>query len=122
GGPVNLLREVEAEWTGGRAVAGTNNWVSTGSTNVPPEWTGTITGADPGLSEIDDLGALDPSPASESSPVVDMGLSPPPVFAAHPFARPVDRPGDSPVRGAGRVTRPLVSTIDIGAYEFGSGP
>ncbi len=122
GGPVNLLREVEAEWTGGRAVAGTNNWVSTGSTNVPPEWTGTITGDDPGLSEIDDLGALDPSPAGETSPVVDMGLSPPPVFAGHPFDRPMDRPADSPVRGPGRVTRPVVGSIDIGAYEFGSGP
>lgn len=122
GGAVNLLREAEAEWTGGRAVTGTNNWVSTGSTNVPSEWTGTVTGDDPGLTEIDDLAALDPSPASETSPVVDAGLSPPPVFAGHPFDRPMDRPGDSPVRGVGRVVRPVVGAIDIGAYEFGSGP
>lgn len=31
GGTVNLLREVEAERTSGRAVAGTNNWVPTGA-------------------------------------------------------------------------------------------
>lgn len=122
GGAVNLLREVEAEWTGGRAVAGTNNWVPTGSTNVPPEWTDTLMGGDPGLVEIDDLGALDPAPASESSPVVDTGLSPPPVFAAHPFDRPLNRPPDSPVHGVGRVVRPVVGTIDRGAYEHGSGP
>lgn len=122
GGAVNLLREVEAEWTGGRAVAGTNNWVSSGSTNVPDEWTGTVMGDDPGLIEIDDLSALDPAPASETSPVVDTGLAPPPVFAAHPFDRPLDRPGDSPVHGVGRVVRPVVGPIDRGAYEHGSGP
>ncbi|MCZ7679295.1 MAG: hypothetical protein M5U28_11270 [Sandaracinaceae bacterium] len=85
-------------------------------------WTDTLMGGDPGLVEIDDLGALDPAPASRSSPVVDTGLSPPPVFAAHPFDRPLNRPPDSPVHGVGRVVRPVVGTIDRGAYEHGSGP
>jgi len=120
GGPVNLLREVEAEWTSGRAVAGTNNWVSAGSTNVPPEWTDTLMGDVPGLVGIDDLGALDPSPRA-GSPLIDSGLVPP-VFAAHPFPRPLEVPGASPVHGVGSVVRPTVGTIDRGAYEFGSGP
>lgn len=122
GGPVNMLREVEAEWTSGRAIAGTNNWVPTGSMNVPDEWTGTVTGDAPGLREIDDLDALDLYPASEASPVVDTGLSPPPTFAAHPFDRPNDRPAYSPIHGVGRVDRPVVGVIDRGAYEHGSGP
>lgn len=122
GGAVNLLREVEAEWVSGRHVAGTNNWVSSGSTNVPSEWTGTLEGADPGLLEITDLAALDPSPAGMTSPVVDVGLAPPPVFAGFPFARPLEMPGSSPIHGPGSVARPLVGTIDRGAYEFGSGP
>lgn len=120
GGPVNLLREVEAEWTAGRAIAGTNNWVPTGSTNVPPEWTGTLTGDDPALVEIDDLGALDPAPL-EGSPVIDSGMVPP-DFTAHPFPSPLVVPGSSPVHGVGGITRPMVGTIDRGAYEFGSAP
>jgi hypothetical protein len=122
GGGVNLLREVEAEWTSGRAVTGTNNWVPTGSSNVPPEWTGTLMGTDPGLRETGDLSAIDPSPASAASPLVDSGLSPPPTFAAHPFDRPLDRPSFSPVHGVGNVARPVVGAIDRGAYEHGSGP
>jgi MYXO-CTERM domain-containing protein len=122
GGPVNLLREVEADWVRGRLVAGTNNWVSSGSTNVPPEWTGTITGDDPGLAEIDDLGALDPSPASMASPVVDAAIAPPPTFEASPFPSPLARPSDSPQHGPGVIARPEVGAIDVGAYEYGTAP
>jgi len=120
GGSVNLLREVEAEWVRGRLVSGTNNWVSTGSTNVPTEWTGTLMGADPGLVEIDDLAALDPGPASMSSAVVDNGLAPPPAFATAPFPSPLDVPTTSPLHAAGSLPRALVGTIDRGAYEFGT--
>ena len=35
---VNLLRDLEAEWEGDRSSAGSGNWVTSGSTNVPPEW------------------------------------------------------------------------------------
>jgi hypothetical protein len=122
GGPVNLLHKIEAEWVRGRLVAGTNNWVSTDSTNVPPEWTGTLTGADPGLVDIDSLDTFDPSPASATSPVVDTGLSPTPAFADSPFTGPLDVPSASPVHGTGSVARPVVGVIDRGAYELGSGP
>jgi hypothetical protein len=83
GGTVNLLREVEAEWTSGRAIEGTSNWVSTGSTNVPPEWTRTLSGDDPGFVWTDDLERLDPS-LHAGSPLIDSALTPP-VFTAHPF-------------------------------------
>ena len=120
GGPVNMLREAEANWTQGRAVAGTNNWVSAGSTNVPPEWTGTTTGADPGLVQIDDLSALDLRPAGTGSPVVDAGLAPPPAFSGHPFPSPLGVPAFSPVHGVGSTARAVVGTIDRGAYEHGT--
>jgi hypothetical protein len=122
GGAVNLLREVEAEWVRGRLVAGTNNWVSTGSTNVPPEWTGTITGADPGLVAIAALDGIDVRPSAMTSAVVDVGLAPPPAFATSPFVRPLETFDQSPTHGTGTLPRPLVGTIDLGAYELGTAP
>ena len=120
GGGINLLREAEAAWVHGRTVAGTHNWVPTGSTNVPPEWTGTLMGTSPGLGNVTDLAALDLVPTT-GSPLIDAGDTPP-VFAGSPFPSPLDLPGSSPSRGAGEVVRPAVGAIDIGAYEFGSGP
>jgi hypothetical protein len=119
GGAVNLLREVAAEWTSGRAVAGTNNWGPTGTTNVPPEWTGMLLGADPGLLAMYDLAAPDFA-LEAGSPAIDRGLVPS-VFTAHPFSMPLEVPGSSPVQGVGSIVRPIVGTIDRGAYEFGSG-
>lgn len=120
GGGVNLLREVEAEWTSGRAIAGSHNWVPSGSTNVPSEWTNTTMGSDPALTSLV-LASIDLRPL-DGSPVIDSGMSPPPVFTAHPFPRPLERPGSSPLHGVGGVDRPVVGPIDLGAYEFGSGP
>jgi len=120
GGAVNLLREVEAEWTSGRAVAGGYNWVPSGSTNVPSEWSDTSIGADAGLTSLT-LASIDVRPL-EGSVVIDSGLAPPPVFTAHPFPRPLDRPGSSPAHGVDGVDRLVVGTIDRGAYEYGSGP
>ncbi|MBN8615002.1 MAG: hypothetical protein J0L92_30680 [Deltaproteobacteria bacterium] len=122
GGSPNLLREVEAEWVRGRLVAGTNNWVPTGSTNVPPEWTGTITGSDPGLVDLGALATIDARPATMTSPVVDVGLAPPPAFTASPFTSPRELIDQSPVHGVGTTPRPLVGTIDLGAYEHGTAP
>jgi MYXO-CTERM domain-containing protein len=119
GGGVNLLREVEAVWaSGARVVGGSHNWVSTGSTNVPPEWTATITGDDPGLV---DVAGLDLRPTM-TAPVVDQGLASPPTIAAFPFPGGLAVPLFSPVHGVGGIERPDVPPLDIGAYEFGSAP
>ncbi len=120
GGAVNLLREVEADWTSGRAIAGGHNWVPNGSTNVPSEWTDTVMGTDPGLTDLT-LASLDVRPL-EGSPLIDSALAPPLPFGAHLFPRPLDRPASSPAHGVGGVDRPVVGAIDRGAYEFGSGP
>ena len=44
GGP-NVMRANAAEfmWVNGVNIAGSNNWVMTGATNIPTQWTGTIT-------------------------------------------------------------------------------
>src|SRR5690606_23956452 len=54
-GTLRVERTVEAVWTNGRQVGGSNNWVSDGATFVPPEWTGTLQGADPMFSSVDQL-------------------------------------------------------------------
>ena len=53
GGAVNLMRTVDAMWTTGSAlIGGSNNWVVTGSQNVPTQWTGTIDGTSPGFASV----------------------------------------------------------------------
>jgi MYXO-CTERM domain-containing protein len=120
GGGVNVIREVEAVWaTGSRLIAGSHNWVPTGSENVPPEWTDTIMGSDPGLVDVD---AFDLAIALESAPIVDQGAIPTPNFDAAPFPSPLERPLSSPAHGALGVARPVVGAIDLGAYEYGTAP
>jgi hypothetical protein len=49
GAPVTVIRDAEAQWTNGRAISGSNNWVTSGSTEVPEEWQNTLSGSDPQL-------------------------------------------------------------------------
>ena len=110
GATVNLLREVEAAWVAGRNVSGDRNWVTSGSQNVPPEWTGTIAGGDPGFANA---GGLDlrpaagapirnAGPAASVSPVAPVWTPPQHALATAPIARPADGP------------------LDIGAFEYGT--
>lgn len=121
GGGVNLVREVEAVWaSGSRQIAGSNNWVMDGSTNVPEEWTGTLTGADPGFA---DLAALDVRPL-EQSPLVDAGgaaeSGPPGHEIPAPLGAPAWHPPLHAIEASGAATpRAAVGAIDVGAYEFG---
>lgn len=116
GAAVNLYREAEALWvSGATTIFGSNNWVTTGSTNVPAGWTGTLTGADPGFA---DLAGQDLTPGA-GSPLRGAGGAAP-AFDAHPFPGPLFPPAYSPPAraiGTTPVARPLNGTIDIGAYE-----
>jgi hypothetical protein len=115
---VNLLREVEAEWTTGRVVGGSNNWVPEGASNVPPEWTGTLSGSNPGFVDISawdlrpaDTGALyDAGAASLSGPPGHAFPSPLTLPVLHPPQRLLEAPGSALARGAD-------GTVDVGAYE-----
>ena len=49
-GVCTITRTVDAVWgAGGEQIAGSNNWIKTGSTAVPSTWTGTLAGSDPGF-------------------------------------------------------------------------
>jgi hypothetical protein len=122
-GTVNLVRQVEAEWVSGTALfAGSNNWVVSGSTNVPPAWTGTLSGSDPGFV---DLAASDVR-LQPGSALIDQGAMTTASVAGHPFPSPQPLPlwvpplQAVPAVGAAQ-PRPVDSSIDIGAWEFGTG-
>lgn len=120
GSAVNVVRDVEAVWAGGsRAVAGSRNWVQTGSSNVPAEWTNTRTGANP---DVTNLANLQLTPRS-TSPLVNAGVDVPPTFAGHAFPSPLNRPQFHPpartvVLPGGATARPVAGVTDIGAFEY----
>jgi len=122
-GNVNLLREVEASWVSGTTtIAGQNNWIQSGATNVPTGFTGTITGSAPGFV---DLVADDLRPAT-ASPLVDAGAANLSGPAGHAFPDPLPAPLYlPPSRSALAVGtaegRNTVGTIDVGAFELGGG-
>ena len=122
GGSLDLKREVEAVWVGGSSViAGSDNWVPTGAANVPSTWTGTVSGADPMLVAVS---TFDLHPAS-GSPLIDKGNMKTASAAGHEFPSPLALPAYVPPAhavGTTALPRPVVSVIDIGAYEFGVGP
>ena len=122
-GTPNVLRAnaAEMQWVGMvRRLSGTNNWLPTGATNVPPEWVGTISGASPGLANV---AMNDPRPVL-GSPLVDAATatmpSPPGAAFPNPLAAPTFQPPLRTVAGSA-VVRPAVGALDIGAYEFDPG-
>ena len=122
GAAVNLKREVEAVWSTGTAIfGGSNNWITTGSTNAPTSWSGTLSGSDPRFA---DFAARNVSPAM-GSPLLQAGNDAPTSPMAHEFPNPLARPLWHPPMGAvGAVgtaqARPMFGAVDIGAFEFGA--
>ncbi len=121
-GPIEyVLRETELTWVSGRQVRGSNNWLSTRASNVPPEWTGTISGTDPGFTNL----AMKDVRPTATSPLVDKGTDLTARTDGFAFLRPQPLPPFTPpVRALPAVgaasPRAKVGVIDIGAYEFGS--
>ena len=118
-GPLNVMRSVDAVWsTGSELIAGANNWVLAGAANVPTQWTGTLSGSDPGFV---DLAGGDLHPAA-GSPLLDAATSNPPAPAGFPFPSPLFPPAWHPPQGAplppgGASPRPSAGALDIGAFE-----
>lgn len=106
-------------WTGGRKVAGGANWVTSAATLVPAEWTGTLRGTDPVLT---DLAQRRLRPRS-GSPLVDRANPSPSAPPGFPFPSPQLRPDyDPPERaqvavGHERARGPAGGGLDIGAFE-----
>jgi hypothetical protein len=124
---LNLMRWAEADWTTGVArIAGQNNWVETGSINVPGSpgvpgsWTGTVLGSDPGFA---DVLAHDLRPAP-GSPLVGAATSTPAPPPGYPFPNPLFPPTHHPPLRAvdpalAAPPRPAVGALDVGAFELG---
>lgn len=106
-------------WTSGRKVYGSNNWVQSGATLVPAEFTATRTGANPGFANV---AARDLRPAA-GSPLVDVGVNAPLAAPNFPFPSPLAVPSfDPPLRvkmAIGDHHPRLINRgrIDIGALE-----
>lgn len=121
-GGASILNDGDASWVGGRAVAGSNNWLQTSATQVPGEITASIRGTDPGFANI---GSLDVRPGP-GSPLIDAGISSVPSFPGHAFPSPLASPARHPPLHVleavgGAMSRPAVGAIDVGAYEYNSG-
>lgn len=119
GGAAIVLNEVDVQWAAGsRLIAGSNNWLQTGTAAVPVEWTGTKLGSNPGF--VDIVGNdLRPAPASV---LIDSANATPSGVQGHlypnPIFPPVFLPPPRAALGVGaEQTRPISATLDIGAYE-----
>ncbi len=117
-GPLFYTNEVE--WVSGPSIFGSNNWVQDGFTGTPGTWANTLTGTDPGFVN---LAAFDLR-LNEGSPLVDKGQANPASVSGRAFPKPLGAPAFvPPSRGvaAAAIARAAAGTLDIGAYEFGSG-
>ncbi|MCB2216477.1 MAG: dockerin type I repeat-containing protein [Desulfobulbaceae bacterium] len=116
----DLVRQVEAEWiSGSPVIAGSNNWVKTGTANIPGQWTATVTGSAPGFV---DFAALDFKPAS-NSPLRDRTDQVPAGPAGYPFPVPHYPPSNHPPErvlpaDGEAMWRASDSLLDVGAFEY----
>lgn len=119
-GAAPVFATSEVAWVAGTTLFGSNNWVQSGVTGAPASWTGTLTGGDPGLTN---LAQLDLRP-KEGSALLDKGASGPASVTDRPFPKPLSSPAFVPPsrqRAAAASPRPAGGTLDIGAYELGTG-
>jgi hypothetical protein len=115
GGPVTVLTDASASWRNGRQIAGSNNWLTSGSTAIPSTWTGTKQAASPGFTNV----AGRDLTLSLGSSLRDAGNSTFAGAAGYVFPSPLAMPAYEPPRhllGAA-VTRGIVGAADIGAFE-----
>src|SRR5690606_6350943 len=117
GGTIRVERTVEAVWTDGRQVGGSNNWVPADATFVPPEWTGTLQGGTPGFADVAQL-ELAPGPDSDLADAANPAPQPIPGYAVPGTTFPPvyqrRSEGDAPV---GATPRADSGPLDIGAIK-----
>ncbi|MBN1879204.1 right-handed parallel beta-helix repeat-containing protein [bacterium] len=118
-GLCTITRTVDAVWgPGGEQISGSNNWIKTGSTDVPATWTQTYSGNDPGFTAFASYNLM-PLPGS---PLKNAGNNAPSGAPGYQFTDPLFPPAYHPpshtVDPAGVITlRPVDGAIDIGALE-----
>ena len=117
----NVMRADASEfmWVNGTNIAGSNNLVMNGATNVPSQWNGTINSASAGLVNL----TSDPRPVA-GSPVVGAGKATPAGPAGFAFPNGLWPPAFHPplqalIPAGSAAARPSDAAIDIGAFELG---
>lgn len=114
-----VFNEIEMNWLDGRQVKGSNNWIQTGTNNIPPELTETIYGTNPRFVDA----AASRFKLIATSPLINKGNPSPGTISNYPFLNPLISPAYYPPTRALQVKpaqkRPSDGAIDIGAYEFG---
>jgi len=113
GGTLWVERTLEANWVNGRRVGGSNNWVQSDAIVVPEEWTGTLYGADPGLTSV---AAHNLMPAA-SSPLLNAANPTPQSIPGYAVPGTVFPPTHQPQRAASCTPRVANGVLDIGALE-----
>lgn len=117
GGTIRVERTVEAVWTDGRQVGGSNNWVPDDATFVPPEWTGTLQGVDPGFDDLA-LFELAPGASSDLRDAANPSPQPIPGYAVpDTLFPPLYQPRRMHVLPGSANPRPADGALDIGAIE-----
>lgn len=122
GGAVTVLTDGDASWVHGRVIAGSNNWVTSGSSGIPSTWTNTRQAASPGFVNV---AGRDLTLAS-TSPLRDAGTTSPPAPSGYPFPSPTPAATyEAPKHAApgldAAVRRANSGAPDIGAFEYGNG-
>jgi hypothetical protein len=116
GTALNVIRTVDAVWTDGEQIAGSSNWVRSGSSNIPVQWADTLTGTDPAFT---DLASFDLGPAA-GSPLLNAANPAPSTPAGFPFPSPMFPPDMRPPRHtveSAPAARAFDCDLDIGALE-----
>jgi hypothetical protein len=121
GGPVDLVRSVDAKWAAGsEQIAGSNNWVAQGTLNIPSQWRDTFQGTAP---DFEDFDGADLRPVKGGN-LTDAANASPTGVPGYPFPTPLALPGaHPPLDGIGQPgsaqARPDDGSLDIGAFEAG---
>jgi MYXO-CTERM domain-containing protein len=97
---------------------GSHNWIQEGITDIPGSFTGTLSGAAPGFADMTGFDYR----LADASPLINGGTTDTSI-ASPAFIDPLMEPTTvPPSRSLGtNGDRPHDATIDIGAFEFGSG-
>ena len=117
-----MIREVEAEWTNGSRINGSNNWIDAGSTYIPAGFSASRAGSDPGFANA---AAFDFRPVF-GSPLLGGANALPQAPAGYEIAGPLSPPTRHPpqraaVPSGSALSRPLDTALDIGAFELEDG-
>jgi len=107
----------DINWANERQVIGSNNWLQTGTSFVPPEFTSTISGPDPGFININSNNAH----LISSSASIDQGIGSSATIVFYPSLDPLFPPEFQPplhTVQSSPSSRPNDGALDIGAYEF----